>query len=253
MLEIQGHLERVGEVVVRVQPGRNGSVAAWSCWMAAVCTALVLVTGPAAASEVPPENDAGALRTYDQQSLRRVLIPYETYPMRGPVKLMLTWTVSDGGGALMSAIHFANLMNDTATMEALRQDRSTAWTVFGLMLVSGVGAVIGGVLLFEAPGRDEPPSLVQMQVGGILLGSGSLCLALSWIAPFHVSMKQRKASAYYSPEAADAMIEAYNAALREELGLTEDQTLDIDMHTRRSHPQLDLSASLTGVRLAVTF
>jgi hypothetical protein len=223
------------------------------CWIAAAGLLSVLVSSSALASEVVPATDAAALRAYDNQSLRRVLIPYDTFPMRGPVELMLTWTVSDGGGAMMSAVHFANLMGDAVTVEILRHEWGAAWTVFGLMLVAGAAAVVSGVLVLVAPGRDEPLSFAQMRGGGALLGIGGGCLSLSWLAPFHVTMKQRKVSAYYSPEAADAMIEAYNDALRSELGIPADQALDIDLHGRRPSPRVDLFASLSGVRFELAF
>lgn len=184
------------------------------------------VPEPAPVPATPPPEPASpaSLRTYRSQYLKRDrldLVSVTTTPQWTLVGQVNTWTVVQGGSVPLIPYTFATLVGDRSKAAALRQSKSThtAWVV-GLagvgtaMFVGGAGATLANL------DSDATPGLVVMTVSLVPLTA----MAFEAKALQRLKLFDHQ----YTVSEADRDIESYNSKLRDQLGLDEGATTEID-------------------------
>lgn len=195
-----------------------------------------------AASTPPPSPQA--LRDYQRRRLYRaattsitttaVPISSGTYTTYVPItNTVNSWGVFDGGSLLLLE-DFARRTGDTAGT-----DRADAWLATSqhrARVTTGVGVGLGlaGLVALVSTANAEEPS-----AGAVLFGALGVSTAVV-VVPMGITLtvvaprarKRASVSRFYAPDEADALIERHNAALRAELGLSEADTLEMDLKVR---------------------
>jgi hypothetical protein len=183
--------------------------------------------GPqATAVDARPARDA-ALRKYKSQRLIRDRLQYAVGyvggsggNVHGSVNTVTTWTVYDGGGAPYNPRSFAAAVGDgamRARLEQRKQSVVTASVGFGALAVGGLAYA-----LHDTSRPDGGNGMAAMVVSGVGI-TGLLTVVLN------EGVKQRSVSGFYTPPEADRWIDAYNARLRDSLGLTSEDTRELDL------------------------
>lgn len=170
----------------------------------------------------------------------------------GYVATIHTWAVRDGGGAPYPTPAFARAVGDGRTLARLDREKKTGTS---LAVGFGVGTAALGIASVAAfssvpaePTWDayedyDDYSAAQDRVGplqdywravGMVTLTGAICTGtVAVLAPLYVNQKQQWVNRYYTPSEADALIEKHNARVREELGLSEEDVLDVDVSSWR--------------------
>jgi len=141
-----------------------------------------------------------------------------------------TYNVLDGHGTPLSPLGFAKLTGDTALVEqiVLEKRLSTGGMVGGTiagvsMLVAGALEVRGGDALLSSPATASASALDagsdRVRGGTALLVTGGLVTVFSQLQAVVVRIKQSYMPTYFTGSELDARIRAYNARLRADFGL----------------------------------
>jgi len=197
------------------------------------------------------------LRDYSSRRLKRDTLSMTTGAVYGSngstygsVSTTVTWGIYDGGGAPYNTANFAALVGDTETPqvleERLRKGRARAW---GLGLGGIAMTTVGSVMVSNA-GYDDDAALL----GGITLATVGLVGACTFYAPPLIARARNNMVAYnYTPDAADRWIQKYNSELREELGLSSEDTQEIDLQSRAPGWSVEPVVGLAYAGLNVRF
>jgi hypothetical protein len=198
----------------------------------AVTPAADAVTPPTVA--VPRASpDPALLRKYNSQHLVRGSLDLTVGSVYGSggatygsVSTISTWTVRDGAGAPLNTFSFAERVGDTAGLARAQSKRSTAQALgiggFGvgsILYIASLAALAGDDL---DPNRDR-----QLRTATGLLVAGTVAYipgvvgVVMWGNVKHIAKN-------YRPDEADRWIEKYNAGLRADLGLSEQDVQAID-------------------------
>jgi len=137
-----------------------------------------------------------------------------------------SWTVYDGGGATLNSFEFAEAVGRLKMAEELRRKRKN--NILVTIGIAGVGAglLAGGMGISLADGADDQ----AFATGLVMMGVGIAGLSSAAI-PAYRSGKFKTISKTFTPAKADVYIERHNAKLRTSLGLSEQDTADIDLGT----------------------
>ncbi len=177
-------------------------------------------------------NRLGALRVYKTRRLKRDTLAFSTVTANGSggttVSNVLTWSVYDGGGAVLDALTFANLVGDRRTVDQIYKHRRQGAAGAGVMIgLTVAGFAVGMPALLEGTGRGATA------VGVIALVTGGTCGSLLPIAIYFATQSGKFVARYYTPERADELIREYNDELGEELGLDRQDVMQMDLQSRR--------------------
>ncbi len=132
---------------------------------------------------------------------------------------LVRWGVFTGSGEQLDAFELARRVGDQATLDSL--ERKLKRTRIGGWISAGLGAGAlgsGGVMVAQGVSQDDAPQ-VQSTVGA------GLCLVglVGTVAGLRLAAAPRRlvgeVDRAWEPQEVDALIEAHNRALREELGL----------------------------------
>lgn len=192
---------------------------------ASAASVAVTAASPPVAAKPPPSLET--LRAYKARRLvRSGTTTINAMPLANGYGTVLyssdSWKVSDGGGAPLSGQDFARLTNDTAKLAAYRKRIETGWV--WMVGLGGAGTLMLGGFLATADDVD---------VGSILLLLGGTAgVASCWLPPVLAHQYRGSIARSYVPSEVDRRIEAYNASLRADLGLTEADVKDIDLGAR---------------------
>ena len=182
---------------------------------------------------------ARAIDETDQAYVGRLAAMRE-YRSRRFVRLTLesgaTWGIRDGGGAPYSAFTFAERIGDQGTLDLMRK-RRIAGTIIGFgFLGAGAGMFAGGmaVLAREIGASGDNDGAI---VGGTVLFTTGFVFMLMAPGPRASAVgRQSYMAHYYTPEQADELIREHNEALGEELGLSREDVIQLDLQSRRTRP-----------------
>ena len=139
------------------------------------------------------------------------------------------WTVYDGGGAPLSALDFISRVDDPQGIVRL-DGMVTRIRKRGVGLLIG-GLVAGGIGTAALVAGDDEPGAGRILIGVVGL-TGAIIGVPSGAAVTLATPMQRKnavISRVYSPDEADALVERYNDQLRVELGVSGEDTSEIDL------------------------
>jgi hypothetical protein len=215
-------------------PAATGAPAAPAATPAAVPASGSPVLAAPIAPSSPP---VAALREYKRRHLVRdaleitsggaVPVTYGGYTAwQSWSQTEHTWGVRDGGGAQLTTTSFARLVSDSSTLAKMKDEREKAkgWAI--ALGVGGGAATVAGLALFASdPNFDDAGGVAGI---GLLTG-GLTSAALCWMPPVMTRGRQKYVKSYYSIARADALVESYNAKLRGDLKLTEEDVKDIDL------------------------
>jgi TolB-like protein len=159
------------------------------------------------------------------------------------VSTVLTWVVTDGGGQPLSAPGFAERVGDVDMLHRLKRQRRAASVTSLAMLASGCVLTTVGIVSMAQPTRGErhPMGFDATQepefIGGVvLLSTGATLMTVSLIVVGDVFSRQAWVHAYYKPEDVDPWIREHNVRIGQEMGLDEDDVLQLDLQQgRRGH------------------
>ncbi len=198
--------------------------------------------------------NAAALLEYKRRHLSRAKLNYVSGTTG--TTLAQSWIVAQGNVTPLSATDFSEMVGDERMVVRLKEQRQTAGVMSLAVGLASTGLIIGGIVMLdksneamaahydldlEDPGyhstRDEADA--YMAKGMALLLPGTIVINFSWMIPIFTIPKQRMPANYYTPDEAQAIIDRYNAELREELGLTQEDVLLIDMYGKR--PQVEMT------------
>lgn len=182
----------------------------------------------AVASEPPHVVDPAVLRDYAR---RRFVRDSLTLVSGGQyyVGSHTTWSVYDGKGAPIPALAFARAAGDKATLARMAHQAKVGRNV---AIVGSVVGTVGLGLTVVGLNMVDPVRDMQTDAGigvtatgvGMIFGYTLFPLAL-----FPAWQRTTTAAHFYSTSRADTYIDAYNAHLRAELGLTEADVQSIEI------------------------
>jgi len=154
------------------------------------------------------------------------------------VATTVTWGVQDGGGAPFSARTFAERLGDTEVVEKMHKRRVGATITGFAFLGAGIGMFVGGMAILDAEinGDDGSDSSGGVIGGTVVFSSGIVFMCLAPGPLGTENARQRYLANYYTPERADELIREHNEAIGEELGLSREDILQLDLHGARNRP-----------------
>ncbi|NOY25732.1 MAG: hypothetical protein GXP62_07645 [Oligoflexia bacterium] len=143
-----------------------------------------------------------------------------------------SWSVFDGGGARLTPIGFADAVGDTAGVLRMRKHRrvSVGLLAGGLTLWGSSMAGTVGLLIASNSSANQDQLI---NAAGVLTGVSLASIPVGLTGMIMLLTKDTNISGNYTTSEADAWIEKYNAKLREELGLSEQDVQILDLQTRR--------------------
>jgi len=189
-----------------------------------------------------------ALRVYKNKRLIRRATTFTTYTSSSDgsssSSTTMTWVVEDGGGTPLGPYLFAKRMGDTEVMEQIELEakRGTAGTLILLgtsLTLFGVGLptmIVGIQAQVDAVDYDDlgpTPADPRAVLGTISVVTGAAMLAFfHWPAAI-AQARAKWVANFYTPERADELIRQYNDEVGDELGLSREDILQMDLQTRR--------------------
>lgn len=192
--------------------------------------APAVVAVPTAPTESSPPRvaDAAALREYARDRWVRGTLTAVVGNQYG-VGTRVSWSVYDGQGAPIAAYAFARAVNDKATLARMRRQADR----FRMVAVGGaIVGTAGLVAMAAAPAWKDPvdggmsdTGSAVMSAGAVAFGAGIGALPAALFPGFQ---KRFPVPNYYSTSRADGYIDGHNDALRDRLGLTEEDVVAID-------------------------
>jgi len=152
------------------------------------------------------------------------------------VSTVVTWGIKDGGGAPYSALTFAMRVGDQPTLDLMKKRRVGATATGFVFLGAGAAMFVGGLVVFkkldeEVLWGDEP-----LIAGTIVFSTGIVFMCMAPGPLLAERIRQSYLANFYAPERADELIREYNEALGEELGLSREDVLQLDVHGSRARP-----------------
>lgn len=197
-------------------------------------------------SPVPPPEalldyrDRRLVRTNLQYSTGGAYVPPTYNPSGGfqapgiwiPPTTVTTWGVTDGRQAHLTAESFARLTGDDAVLARMDMGRKRARNgaiIAGLAAV-GLAADAAYYAHFTAIAPTAAPQWDVAYTGSLVAGSAAAgAVTTAVMLPLIHAKKKKFVHRYYTPDAADARIRQYNETLRDELGLSAQHVLDIEL------------------------
>jgi len=191
----------------------------------------------------------GALRVYKTKRLIRRSSTFTTYSSSSDgsssSSTTMTWIVEDGGGTPLRPLQFAERMGDTAVMEQIEQEQrqGTAGTL--VMLGAGLGCLGSGIPMMAVGIRAQVDAVDYSDSSynpgpdpRTVIGMSTMITGAVLLAMFHwpAGIAQARANwvaNFYTPEQTDELIRQYNDQVGEELGLSREDVLQMDLQTRR--------------------
>ncbi len=130
-----------------------------------------------------------------------------------------TWEVVEGARPL-TAPAFAALIHDAPTEATLALEKKRAASTTRAFRVGGALVATAGLLPFLGmPSLSTPEGEDRVWTALFLTGTGLMAVVVAPRAIEGISDTQRQLDGYYTPEQARAHADAYNLALKQELGL----------------------------------
>ena len=163
------------------------------------------------------------LRAYKREHLTRGSFTSSSMVVTGNYASMSTtnsWTVYVGGSVPLTYPVFAEMIGDEATLKEVERLKQNA-TGGAVVSVLGAAALLSTLFML-----DDDNSTPEAAVG--TLGTVAFLGGLGvWV--YNATKADGPVSRHYSVDQADGHIETYNARLRKEKGLTEEDVQDIDL------------------------
>jgi len=250
----------------------------------AVCMSMILVlalsfsvpaTGQHVDAETSSEDEkADALKEYARNHYRTAPVQITYFTNGIPTGASMDWTVIRGGRTAVTAMEFSAAMGDETVVLRLKREKAAGGVFFGALLGGGAPLVIGGIVALEQskqyhdewdellweddPDYDRMDEIEALEsyysgLGLVLVSAGGMMMAISWLPALIVDQKQKWPSRYYTTDEADDLTDQYNDELREELGLSKQDVLNLDLYGERPAIEIRPVFSATYVGIAGRF
>lgn len=198
---------------------------------------LLVDTGPTA-----PDSDT--IRDYKRRVLRRQLVQITMVSsINGAVSssTRLDWNIMNGNEKVFNAEEFAEVTGDQAMVGKIISSnrRVLAGGLIGLGITTGVmgaGAVVGGTSIHKSEkfvGYSETESRQDFTISLILLTAGGFSTTLVCFILRAETLMRSHPAYWYDDDEVNERIDAHNSELREELGLSNDETILLDLVSRQ--------------------
>ena len=148
------------------------------------------------------------------------LITYERKALTLKTDRSGDWSVVDGARGGLSVPAFAALVQDAPTAQTLALEKQRAATTMKAFRIGGAAVVATGLLPFiNMPSVSTPAGEDRIWTALFLGSTGLMAMVIAPRAIEGIAAAQSELDGYYTPEQARVHIEAYNQALKVELGL----------------------------------
>lgn len=178
------------------------------------CTALPIE------ERVAPERTGPIAAVITDEPVPDNLAAYERKALRLKTSRAGEWDVVEGARRSLSAPAFAALVQDTPTEQSLAREKQRAATTTKAFRLGGAAVAAAGLLpLINMPSASTPAGEDRIWTALFLGSTGLMAMLVAPRAIESISSDHSSLSGYYTPEQAEAHVEAYNQALKVELGL----------------------------------
>ncbi len=130
------------------------------------------------------------------------------------------WDIVEGARRPLSAPAFAALIQDAPTEQSLAREKQRAAATTKAFRLGGAGIAAAGLLpLINMPSASTSAGEDRIWTALFLGSTGLMAMIVAPRAIESISSDHSSLSGYYTPEQAESHVEAYNQALKVELGL----------------------------------